>query len=85
MTGSQSFFAHNLKIQTLQVNVHILLIHVHIQVDLSAQVQVEEGVNAEYKEENCCDNQEGILQREEKAHLSFIYVGQYFLSFLTPK
>lgn len=37
-----------------------VLIHVQIQVNLSAQVKVEEGVNAEHKEKDGCDDQESI-------------------------
>lgn len=40
-----------------------VLIHVHIKVDLGAQVQVEEGINTEHKEQNGCHDQECILKK----------------------
>lgn len=39
------------------------LIHIHIQVHLGAQVEVEEGVDTEDKEQDRSDDQERILKR----------------------
>lgn len=50
---------HTIETQVLK-QVHLLLIHVRIQVNLSAQVEVEEGVDAEHEQDDCCDDEEGI-------------------------
>ena len=46
--------------------VHLFLIHVQVHVDLGAQVEVEEGIHTEHKEQDCCDDQKGILRGIKK-------------------
>lgn len=57
------------------------LIHVHIQVDLCAQVEVEKGVDAENKEEDCSDDQECILSKDKKGWKVSIKCVSHLLSF----
>lgn len=54
--------------------VHLSSIHIQIHVDLVAQVEVEEGVDAEDKEEDCGDDQECILRGEKETLLRSLFI-----------